>query len=278
MSVAPSWQERQFKQTRGLLELVSRLLKSVWERQANDVFLIGPQHFDLSLTEVRDKLTETHEAITRLRDARDQVKAVAERAKVVSKDTAIAALARTLAEKLTAIEEAFYQTKNKSSQDPLNYPIRLNNKLSNLTGVVASADAAPTDQCRAVYDDIMRTRGIDWINNFWKALANDPAELARAFTDANVFDKVRSQFEEQVEPLVREGAEVLIPAGGLPALLFSRLPNFSVAGALVLNCIAVLVKMTEMAVKLHRLTGQPVSRAATFMKPSEKALREFLES
>ena len=37
---------------------MSRLLKSVWERQANDVFLIGPQHFDLSVPEVRDKLTE----------------------------------------------------------------------------------------------------------------------------------------------------------------------------------------------------------------------------
>ncbi len=51
-------ENEQFKQTRGLIELVSRLLKSVWERQDNDVFLIGPQHFDLSLAEVRDKLTE----------------------------------------------------------------------------------------------------------------------------------------------------------------------------------------------------------------------------
>jgi hypothetical protein len=51
-------ENEQFKQTRGLLELVSRLLKSVWERKANDVFLIGPQHFDLSIPEVRDKLTE----------------------------------------------------------------------------------------------------------------------------------------------------------------------------------------------------------------------------
>lgn len=48
----------QFKQTRGLIELVSRLLKSVWERSHNDVFLIGPQHFDLAIPEVRDKLTE----------------------------------------------------------------------------------------------------------------------------------------------------------------------------------------------------------------------------
>ena len=51
-------ENEQFKQTRGLLELVSRLLKSVWERKDNDIFLIGPQHFDLSIPEVRDKLTE----------------------------------------------------------------------------------------------------------------------------------------------------------------------------------------------------------------------------
>src|SRR6266481_192848 len=51
-------ENEQFKQTRGLIELVSRLLRSVWDRQSNDVFLIGPQHFDLSVPEVRDKLTE----------------------------------------------------------------------------------------------------------------------------------------------------------------------------------------------------------------------------
>jgi hypothetical protein len=41
-----------------LIELISRLLRSVWERPVNDVFLIGPQHFDLGIQEVRDKLTE----------------------------------------------------------------------------------------------------------------------------------------------------------------------------------------------------------------------------
>jgi hypothetical protein len=48
-----------------------------------------------------------------------------------------------------------HQTKNQSSQDPLNYPIRLNNKLAALAGVVDSADAAPTDQSYAVYDEIV---------------------------------------------------------------------------------------------------------------------------
>jgi len=57
-------ENEQFKQTRGVIELVSRLLRSVWNRPANDVFLIGPQHFDLSIQDVRDKLTE----ISRMRD------------------------------------------------------------------------------------------------------------------------------------------------------------------------------------------------------------------
>lgn len=51
-------ENEQFKQTRGLMELMSRLLKSVWERETDDVYLIGAQHFDLSLSEVRSKLAD----------------------------------------------------------------------------------------------------------------------------------------------------------------------------------------------------------------------------
>src|SRR5690242_9411727 len=46
-------------------------------------------------------------------------------------------------------------------------------------GLIEYADASP--DVRAVYDDIMRTRQTDWINNFWKALANDPATLKRTW-------------------------------------------------------------------------------------------------
>ena len=52
---------------------------------------------------------------------------------------------------------------------------------------------------RAVYDDIMKTRGVDWINNFWKALANDPAQLAR------VWQNVKQVMGPGVlDPLVKE--------------------------------------------------------------------------
>jgi AhpD family alkylhydroperoxidase len=48
-------------------------------------------------------------------------------------------------------------------------------------GLVEYKDASP--EVRAVYDDIMATRKIDWINNFWKAIASDPATLKRTWQD-----------------------------------------------------------------------------------------------
>jgi len=48
-------------------------------------------------------------------------------------------------------------------------------------GLIEYSDASP--EVRAVYDDIMATRKTDWINNFWKALANDPALLQRTWQD-----------------------------------------------------------------------------------------------
>ena len=109
-----------------------------------------------------------------------------------------------------------------------------------------------------------------------KALDTDPAMLVRAFTDEPTFQHVVDQFRRQVEPLVNKGVEVVIPAGGLPALLFGRLKHFTVGRAPVLNCIAVLAKMMETAVFLNRLDGTGASRVATFQKPSPKALQEFL--
>jgi AhpD family alkylhydroperoxidase len=48
-------------------------------------------------------------------------------------------------------------------------------------GLIEYADACP--DVRAVYDDMMSTRKTDWINNFWKALANDPVTLKRTWED-----------------------------------------------------------------------------------------------
>jgi hypothetical protein len=107
------------------------------------------------LLKIRDKFSETSEAVLQIRDARKQIEEITNRMKDQPSGKAIADGAKALNAKLTAIEEELYQTKNQSSQDPLNYPIRLNNKLAALTGVVGGSDFAPTDQSYAVYEDLV---------------------------------------------------------------------------------------------------------------------------
>jgi len=112
------------------------------------------KQFDL-LIKIRDKLSKIHKSIVEIRDARKQIDAIVGRAKDEQGDTALGAAAKALELKLTEIEEALYQTKNRASQDPLNYPIRLNNKLASLGDAVASADAGPTEQSYQVYDELI---------------------------------------------------------------------------------------------------------------------------
>jgi hypothetical protein len=106
------------------------------------------------LLKIRDKFSETSEAILQIRDTRKQIDDITNRMKDQPSGKSIAEAASSLKAKLTSVEEELYQTKNQSSQDPLNYPIRLNNKLAALGGVVGSADAAPTDQSYVVYEEL----------------------------------------------------------------------------------------------------------------------------
>jgi photosystem II stability/assembly factor-like uncharacterized protein len=112
------------------------------------------KQFDL-LIKIRDKLTETHNAITQIREVRRQVNDLTKRLQGQPNSKAILDAAKSLNAKMTAIEEALYQTKNQSSQDPLNYPIKLNNKLAAVAGVVAEADAAPTVQSYVVSEELV---------------------------------------------------------------------------------------------------------------------------
>ncbi len=111
-----------------------------------------------------------------------------------------------------------------------------------------------------------------------RAIRADLPSFMRAFTDAASYTKARDDFVEQVRPLVAEGAEVIIPAGGLPMLLFARECPFVIDGALVLNGIAVVAKAAEMAVALQRLVGSVVSRRGTYAKASASCVEEYLSA
>ena len=101
------------------------------------------------LVAIRDDLTRVHRAIRELRGVRKQLEAVKERAGEGA--SALIANADALLEELAAVEETLYQTKAKSPQDPLNFPIRLNDKLAGLGGIVGMGDFAPTRQATQVY-------------------------------------------------------------------------------------------------------------------------------
>ncbi|RUA27445.1 MAG: glycosyl hydrolase [Bacteroidetes bacterium] len=87
------------------------------------------------------KLSETNLAIKDIRKARVQIEDVIKKAEA---DT-IKNMGKSILDEMKEIEEALYQTKNRSRQDPLNYPIRLNNKLGHLNSLVGMGDFRPTE-------------------------------------------------------------------------------------------------------------------------------------
>ena len=107
------------------------------------------EQFDLA-SRIRDRTTQANEAVIQIRDVREQLE---ERIEGSNDRGLIAAGGRLVAE-MTEVEEALYQTKNRSNQDPLNFPIRLNNRLASLRRSVETGDAKPTDGAWAVFEEL----------------------------------------------------------------------------------------------------------------------------
>jgi hypothetical protein len=95
---------------------------------------------------VRDKITKAHEAIIDIRDIRAQLGNY----KTRISDDSLKAEINKIDSTITRIEETLYQTKNRSSQDPLNYPVRLTNKIGYLNSILGNGEYPPTDQAYAV--------------------------------------------------------------------------------------------------------------------------------
>ncbi len=106
------------------------------------------------LIQLRDKVTETHETITQIRAIKKQLKAYNSRLSDDETLEEIVTKSKAIIKALGKIEKTLYQTKNQSRQDPLNFPIRLNNKLAHLNSLVSIGDFRPTDQAIAVKDEL----------------------------------------------------------------------------------------------------------------------------
>ena len=111
-----------------------------------------------------------------------------------------------------------------------------------------------------------------------RAVNTEVATYMEAFEVDTAYEQVKEHFAIEAQSLVEVGAEVIIPAGGLPMLLLERETGWTVNGAVVLNGLAAVLTMAEAALKYSQLTGVSISRKGAFAKAPVEAIREFLES
>jgi len=154
------------------------------------------------LMRIRDKTSQANDAVKLIRNMKAQL---ADRSKKMpaDKSEAFKRVADDLASKLSAIEGEIYQVKNQSSQDPLNYPIKLNNKIAALSGVVGGSDAKPTSQSYTVFNDLSAQ-----LDRQLEAMRGALAVLP----SINATLKVAG-----LPPIVESTAEIKAAPGGTPA-------------------------------------------------------------
>ena len=101
-----------------------------------------------------------------------------------------------------------------------------------------------------------------------------------AFTSPAKKSELQAIFEREARRLIDSGADVIVPTGGIPMMLFAKESNANVDGTPIVNGVTVVIKAAEMAVKLKRL-GVPVTSRTPqsgFVLPSAQTLDEFLRN
>jgi hypothetical protein len=107
------------------------------------------EQFDLAI-QIRDKVSEANDAVIEIRRIKEQV---ADRLGK-SSDAPLKTAGDTLTSALSAVEEQIYQVKNQSNQDPLNFPIKINNRLASLLSVVNNGDGKPIGNATPIFKDL----------------------------------------------------------------------------------------------------------------------------
>jgi hypothetical protein len=100
--------------------------------------------------QLRDKVSEANNAVIQIRELKRQV---ADRL-TKSSDPQLKAKGDELVKNITVVEEEVYQVRNQSGQDPLNFPIKINNRLASLLGVVGRGDGRPIGNAPAIFNDL----------------------------------------------------------------------------------------------------------------------------
>jgi len=156
---------------------------AAFEVKADPRLTTTPEEYAKQLTlalQMRDKLSEANAGVVRIREVRRQLEEFLKR-----DDKKIAEAAKTLIDKLTAVEEELYQTKNRASEDPLNFPIQLNNKIAYVMGTVANSESQPTAQSYMVYEDLA-SRVNAKMRSLSGLLSKDVAEFNKSVRESDI--------------------------------------------------------------------------------------------
>ena len=112
-----------------------------------------------------------------------------------------------------------------------------------------------------------------------RAVNASVSDFIDAFASKDAFDRLYPKWERECRILLDAGADVIVPAGGLPMMLYGSEHGANLDGAPIINGITLIAKAAETAIKLRRIAGMAtVSRRSNYAKPPEKSLQEFLES
>jgi photosystem II stability/assembly factor-like uncharacterized protein len=106
------------------------------------------------IKDVNKTMDDAHKSIKKIRAVNKQLSAFQQQYKVDENVKELVEKAKSLEEQLSSIEKELYQTKNRSGQDPLNFPIKLTNKLGHLNSLVSMGDFPPTEQDIAVKNEL----------------------------------------------------------------------------------------------------------------------------
>jgi photosystem II stability/assembly factor-like uncharacterized protein len=106
------------------------------------------------ITAINATVNEAHTAIKKIRSINEKLSAFEGQYKDDASVADLVAQSKALRERFSTVEKALYQTQNRSGQDPLNFPIRLTNKLAHLNSLVSLDDFGPTEQDRAVQQEL----------------------------------------------------------------------------------------------------------------------------
>lgn len=111
-----------------------------------------------------------------------------------------------------------------------------------------------------------------------RAVQATVADFIDSFASEDAKQKLAPKWERECRILLDAGADVIVPAGGLPMMLFGSEKGANIDGAPIINGVTLVAKMAELAVRMREQSGMfAVSRRSSFARPPEKALKEFIE-